>query len=81
VPDRPFGKGLTEHVMLSRRPLLLNGDVGAQARAFGLEPHGRIARSWLGAPMIADGVGFGLIAIQDHEGRVATTSTTSRCSP
>jgi signal transduction histidine kinase len=68
VPTRPFGTGLTEHVILSRRPLLLNGDVGGQARALGLQPQGRLARTWLGAPMIADGVAFGLIAIQDHEG-------------
>ncbi len=68
MPPRPFANGLTEHVLRTRQPQLLNGDVLAQAHALGLAPIGRSSTSWLGAPLLAEGKAIGAIVIQDHEG-------------
>lgn len=66
--SRPFANGLAEHVLRTREPLLVNGDVAAEARALGLEPPGRPGRSWLGVPMLAEGRTIGVIALQDYTG-------------
>lgn len=66
-PKRRGGRGLTEHVIRTGRPLLLRGDVMGQARAMGVEPVGTPARLWMGAPMrIGDRV-LGMLAIQHEE--------------
>jgi len=67
VPSRAFSNGLTEHVLRTARPLLLNQDFDARARALGIEPHGRSATAWLGVPIMADGEAIGVIALQDYE--------------
>jgi GAF domain-containing protein len=68
IAPRPFLNGLTEHVLHTQQPQLLNGDVLAQAQALGLAPIGRAARSWLGVPLLAEGRAIGVIGLQDHEG-------------
>lgn len=68
IPPRPYGHGLTEHVLSTRQGLLLNGDVMAQAHTLGLSPVGRPSMSWLGAPLLAEGKAVGVIVLQDHEG-------------
>ena len=68
MAPRPFANGLTEHVLNTRQPQLLNGDVLAQAHALGLAPIGRPSTSWLGAPLLAEGKAIGVIVLQDHEG-------------
>ena len=68
IAPRPFMNGLTEHVLRTQQPQLLNGDVLAQARELGLAPIGRAARSWLGVPLLAEGRAIGAIVLQDHEG-------------
>jgi len=68
MPPRPFLNGLTEYVLSTQQPQLINGDVLAQAEALGLAPIGRAARSWLGVPMLAEGGAIGVIVLQDHEG-------------
>lgn len=68
VAPRPFANGLTEHVLRTQQPRLLNGDVLAQAEALGLAPIGRPARSWLGVPFLAEGRAIGVIVLQDHDG-------------
>jgi GAF domain-containing protein len=67
VGPRCFANGLTEHVLRSRRPVLLLGDVLGQARALGIEPVGRPSSAYLAAPMIADGEALGVVALQDFE--------------
>jgi GAF domain-containing protein len=66
-PARPFGNGMTEYVLRTGRPLLLNTDVEQRARALGIEPRGRPAASWLGVPVLSDGEACGVIAVQDFE--------------
>ncbi|HKQ59262.1 MAG TPA: GAF domain-containing protein, partial [Candidatus Eisenbacteria bacterium] len=71
LPDlapRPLGNGLTEYVLRSGQPRLINGDVLAEATALGLTPIGRPSSSWLGVPLLAEGKGIGVIAVQDHAG-------------
>lgn len=68
MDPRPYGNGLTEHVLRNGQPVLLNGDVLAQAHQMGLTPIGRPARSWLGVPLLAEGRAIGVIVLQDHDG-------------
>ncbi len=64
---RPFGNSVTEHLLLNRQPLLLNGDVVAQLVELGLEPVGRPCASFVGVPILSDGEAVGVIALQDYE--------------
>lgn len=64
--ERPLGRGLTEHVLRTARPLHLRGDVYEQARAMGLDPQGRPPRAWLGVPLLIDGDPAGVIALRDY---------------
>ena len=65
--SRPFGNGLTEHLLNTREPLLLNDNVAARAQELGIDPRGRASLSWMGAPMVVDGRGVGVIGMQDYE--------------
>ena len=67
MTSRPFANGLTEYLLRTGAPLLLNHDVREQAEALGIEPQGRPSKAWLGAPMIAEGETIGIIALQDFE--------------
>lgn len=67
LTSRPLSNGLTEYVLRTGRPLLINHDVLERARSLGIEPIGRPCESWLGVPMIADHEAMGMIAIQDFE--------------
>lgn len=63
----PLGEGLTSHVVLSRRPLLIRNLV--EERVFlpaePLTVDDRPNRSWLGVPMVARGECVGAIVLQD----------------
>lgn len=65
--SRPWGTGLTEYVIRTGEPLLLNRDVRDHARRFGIEPQGRPSMAWMGVPLIADGRGIGMIGVQDYD--------------
>jgi len=67
APTRAFGNGMTEYVIRHARPLLLNGEVRERANALGIEPVGRPALSWLGAPIPGEGGPCGVLALQDFE--------------
>lgn len=64
---RPFGNGMTEYVIRTGRPLLLNSDVAKRAHALGIEPVGRPCLSWLGVPISNDAEACGVLALQDFE--------------
>jgi PAS domain S-box-containing protein len=66
-PKRRGGRGLTEYVLRTGRPLLLRGDVMEQARALGIEPVGSPARLWMGVPMRRGDRVIGMIAVQHEE--------------
>jgi hypothetical protein len=63
---RPFTNSVTEHLILSRQPLLLNGDVSEQLKQMGIEPIGRPCASFVGVPILSDGEAIGVIALQDY---------------
>lgn len=65
-PSRPFGKGLTEHILLTKQPLLLSGDVLGQLDQLGVERIGRVCNSFIGAPILSDGAAVGVLAVQDY---------------
>ena len=67
LQPRLLGNGLIEHVLCTRLPRLLNGDVGAAARALGLDVVGRPSTSWLGVPLLAEDRALGVIALQHHD--------------
>ena len=71
IPPHLFTNGISEHVLNTRRPLLLAGDVVARARELGIEPVERVPAAWLGAPMLAGEETLGLIVIQDFENPAA----------
>jgi anti-anti-sigma factor len=63
---RPFGKGLTEHVISTREPLLIKEDVTEIASKLGVDSvrHGDPALSWLGVPMISQDRIIGVMTVQ-----------------
>lgn len=62
---RTGGKGLTEYVIKSGVPLLVNRELEKWLQEKGVEKIGVMAKSWLGAPMISRNRVLGVIAIQD----------------
>ena len=64
---RAFAGGLTEYILLSKQPLLMNGNVAAQLEQMGIARLGRPCVSFLGAPLLFDGQAQGVIALQDYE--------------
>ena len=61
---RPLGRGLIDHVLRTGLSRLVNGNVGEEAAAIGLEVVGRPSSSWLGVPLLAENRAIGVIALQ-----------------
>ncbi len=70
-PERKIGSGLTDYVLRTQKPQLLNGDVTAQMQALGIAfvPLGNTnpAVSWLGAPLIIGNKTLGAIVAQSTQ--------------
>lgn len=64
---RPFENSVTEHMIVGRQPMLLNGDVAGQLRVLGVDPIGRPCTSFVGVPILSDGEAIGVLALQDYE--------------
>jgi len=69
IPSRRKSKGLTDYVISTREPLLLQDNVdkwmmsqGVDVFLFGNE---HISRSWLGVPMLVGGNVIGVISVQN----------------
>jgi PAS domain S-box-containing protein len=77
---RPPRHGITEFVMETREPLLgTYGEISARiARAGTYTPSGHPSAQWLGAPLIIDGRGIGVIAVQDYHNPHAYTEEDKR---
>ena len=64
---RKAGKGLTEYIIRTRRPLLIQDDALAHIQQLeGVEAIGKNASSWLGVPMIVRDQVLGVIALQSY---------------
>jgi GAF domain-containing protein len=63
---RRGGKGLTEHVIQTREPLLIEENAIKRLEELGIEMMGQEAQSWLGVPMISGEQVIGVIAVQSY---------------
>jgi signal transduction histidine kinase len=67
-PTRRAGKGLTEYIIHTKQPLLLERDVGDWLeQQKDVESLGRLAKSWLGVPLMLGEKILGVIAVQNYE--------------
>jgi signal transduction histidine kinase/DNA-binding response OmpR family regulator len=71
TPSRPFGKGLTERIIESRQPLLINQNIEDRQAELETEPFGIQALSYLGVPIVVGQQAIGVISVQSisQEGR------------
>uniref|UniRef100_A0A7V1EHA2 Diguanylate cyclase n=1 Tax=candidate division WOR-3 bacterium TaxID=2052148 RepID=A0A7V1EHA2_UNCW3 len=65
--SRPLSGGLTEYVIKTKKPLLINKDLQKQCKKIGIVPIGKNAYSWLGVPMIYKGNVEGVMTVQDYK--------------
>ncbi|MEZ0395186.1 MAG: GAF domain-containing protein [Anaerolineales bacterium] len=63
---RRQGHGLTEHIIHTGQPLLIEENVGAKVRELGIDMIGEEALSWLGVPMMIGSKVIGVIGIQSY---------------
>jgi len=63
---RRSGKGLTEYVIRTREPLLVEENLIERLEELGIETIGQEAQSWLGVPMISGEQVIGVIAVQSY---------------
>jgi PAS domain S-box-containing protein len=70
-PDRKMGSGLTDYVLRTRKPVLLNGDVTSQMNELGIEfvvlGNAKPPVSWLGVPLAIGNKTLGAIVVQSTE--------------
>jgi PAS domain S-box-containing protein len=70
-PDRKLGSGLTDYVLKTRKPVLLNGDVTSQMNELGIKfvalGNAKPAVSWLGVPLAIGNKTLGAIVVQSTE--------------
>jgi len=66
VQSRPFKQGLTEYLIQTKKPLLIDKDVKKTVQALGIEHIGKEALSWLGVPILAGNQAIGVIAVQSY---------------
>lgn len=66
--DRKAGKGLTEYIIHTKKPLLIKDNVEKFFReTLYIEKKGKMAHSWLGAPLISEAEAMGVIGVQNFE--------------
>ena len=64
---RKFNTGLSEHVIRNGKPLLIKNNFIKECKKLGINPHGRISKTWLGVPLIIKEKAIGVITIQSYE--------------
>ena len=64
---RKLKQGLTEYLIKTKKPLLLHGDVTANAEKLGIKALGRASKCWLGVPILYGKKVLGVIAVQDYK--------------
>src|ERR1035437_708054 len=73
-PPKPLGKGLTEYVFRTGRPLLASPDVFEELVASGeVERIGSDSVDWLGVPLRGREQTIGVLAVQSYSGTVRYT--------
>jgi PAS domain S-box-containing protein len=64
--SRCSGQGLTEYIVHSRTPVLIQENLPDRLEEMGIEPIGRSALSWLGVPLITGDRVLGVMAVQSY---------------
>ncbi|HUV88086.1 MAG TPA: GAF domain-containing protein [Anaerolineae bacterium] len=64
--SRRAGQGLTEYVVRSQRPLLIQENVVERLKEIGIEMIGRSSLSWLGVPLNVGDRVLGVMAVQSY---------------
>ncbi len=64
--SRRAGQGLTEYLIRTGQPLLIENGIADRLAELGIEGIGREAQSWLGVPMVVGGQVIGALAVQDY---------------
>lgn len=65
--SRTFGNGITEKIILSREPLLINQDLEKTFEKIEAERTGKLVESFLGVPVIAGKEAIGVISVQSTQ--------------
>lgn len=71
TPSRPFGKSLTEQIIQSGEPLLINKDIEKYHQKLRTQRVGLHSQSYLGVPISVNNQAIGVISVQSttYEGR------------
>jgi len=69
----PLGEGLTSIVIRERKPLMLVEDTERRAAELGAKQIGKVAKSWLGVPLMVSGEVIGVMNVQNTEREHAFT--------
>ena len=62
-----YGEGLTSKIIETGKALILNSDIDRRSQEMGATILGRQARSYLGVPIVVDGISQGVISVQNAE--------------
>ncbi len=62
-----LGEGLTSLLIRTKQPLLFNENVQNQASALGAKTQGKLAKSWMGTPLVIDNEVIGALIVQDFD--------------
>ena len=65
--SRPFGNGITEKIILSKEPLLVNHDLEEAYDKIKAEKKGEMVESYLGVPILTGKKSLGVISVQSKE--------------
>lgn len=64
VVRRQKGNGVTEYILHTRKPLLVNGEMAVTAAQLGFEAIGARSKSWMGVPLVIGNRALGVMAMQ-----------------
>jgi signal transduction histidine kinase len=65
--SKPFGNGITEKIILSKEPLLINHNLDEVYDKIKADKIGKMVESYLGVPIISGGKSIGVISVQSTE--------------
>jgi GAF domain-containing protein len=65
--QRVSGRGITDYLIETGKPLLIQDNVLERTRELGIETHGRLPAAWLGVPMISGDKVLGVLVVQSFD--------------
>lgn len=65
--SKPFGNGITEKIILSKEPILINHDLDEVYDKIKADKIGKMVESYLGVPIISGNKSIGVISVQSTE--------------